>query len=233
MTQLRVDELLSEAYAKTLGVLVANLSEALPEALVSKLCEAVEKRNYLAHYFWFEQLHLISTSEGAYKLVEQLSAYAEEFHSIDGEIQNLARGCLSRLGITDEMLAETLREASHEPIEPLHQQRRLKKEELVIAIYQVPIPEGGTTLVFETDDHVLWQLCDIGLGWTHFDRVGPDWQEPELFRSILPARVRPRVETAVPWQYDIGIGIKAVLVVRPSHDRNTFNYRLKLVKKAQ
>jgi len=91
----------------------------------------------------------------------------------------------------------------------------------------VPISGGGTTLIFETDDHALWQLCDVGLGWTRYEQVGADWRSAEPFRDLLPARIRPRPGSTAPWEYDIVFGPKATLIVRLAPDRKNFTYRLR------
>jgi hypothetical protein len=146
----------------------------LSEDLERRLNAALEKRNYLAHHFWLEEVHLLSSAEGARAPVEQLAEAVREFDSVNAELERIARADLRRFGITDELIANMFAEASQKPMDPLPVQRRPRKEELVIAIYDVPSAGGGTTLVFETDDHALWQLCDVGLGWARYEQVSPD-----------------------------------------------------------
>jgi len=223
----RIDELMREAYSETLGGIFGKVRHALSDELASRLASAVEKRNYLAHHFWFEQVHMLSSAEGAAALVEQLARTVAEFDQINVEIERLARADLHRRGITDEMLEKSFAEVSREPMEPLPTQRRLKKEETVIAVYDVAMSDGGTTLVFETDDQALWQLFDVGLGWSKYDEIGKDWRHAAPFRDVVPARVRPRPEAKAPWEYDIPFGPKATLIVGLSPDKKRFTYRLK------
>lgn len=227
MTGPRIDELMREAYAETLGGILSKVRHKLSQDLEAQLNAALEKRNYLAHHFWFEQVHMLSSAEGAHALVEQLAEATAEFESINRELERIVRADLRRFGVTAEMVADMFVEVSRQPMEPLPSQRRPKKEELVIAIYEVLISGGGTTLIFETDDHALWQLCDVGLGWTRYEQVGADWRSAEPFRDLLPARIRPRPASTAPWEYDIAFGPKATLIVRLAPDRKNFTYRLR------
>jgi hypothetical protein len=227
MTGPRIDELMREAYAETLGGILNKVRNALSEDLESRLDAALEKRNYLAHHFWFDQVHMLSLAEGARALVEQLAETTAEFERINKELERLGRADLCRFGITDETFANMLVAASRDPMAPLPTQRQLKKEELIIAVYDAPMPGGGATLIFETDDHAMWQLCDVGLGWSRFEQVGDGWREAEPFRDLLPARIRPRPESAAPWEYDIAFGPRAALIVRLAPDSRNFTYRIR------
>ncbi len=117
--------------------------------------------------------------------------------------------------------------AAEEPMEPLPTQRRLKKEKLVVAVYDVPITGGGMTLVLETDDHALWEFCDVGLGWSRYQTVSSEWHQAEPFQDILPARVTPRPKTTSACQYDIPFGPETTLVVRLAENKRNFIYRSK------
>lgn len=232
-TQPRIEELMREAYAETFGGIFNKVRYALQDELAATLGKAVERRNYLAHQFWFEQVHMLSSAEGAHALVVQLAESTAEFERINSEVERLTRADLYRLGITGDTLEGMLAEASQEPMEPLPTQRRLKKEELVVAVYDVPITGGGMTLVFETDDHALWQLCDVGLGWSRYQTVSSEWHQAEPFQDILPARVTPRPKTTAAWQYDIPFGPETTLVVRLAENKRNFIYRLKRKDRAR
>jgi hypothetical protein len=227
MTRLRVEELMREAYAETFGGIFNKVRDALSDELATRLSVAVERRNYLAHHFWFEQAYMLTSAEGAHALVEQLAETVAEFEQINAQIERVTRADLRRIGITDATFDQWFAEVSRVPMEPLPTQRRLKKEEIVIAVYELPVSEGGIRLIFETDDHVLWELCDVGLGWSRHREIGRDWRVAERFRDLLPARVRPRPESTTPWEYEIPFGPKATLVVGLAPDKKKFVYRLK------
>src|SRR5258708_6043151 len=52
----RVDEKLSLAYSLTLGQLLREVEPSLTQELVQRCTEALEKRNFLAHVFWFDRI---------------------------------------------------------------------------------------------------------------------------------------------------------------------------------
>jgi hypothetical protein len=228
MTRPRMEEHLSEAFSSTLGRIFNLVLPVLPENLVDKFKSAIDLRNFLAHRFWFERIHLTTTSEGVDRLVSELSNYSEAFLELDTEIDKLTGQYHKRLGLPDEMFQESLRAVMRgEDFDPLLQQRRLRKEEEVVAVYEVPMPGGASALIFKTKDGVLWQLCDAGLGWTFYDQVGADWKPLESVQEKLPARIDPRPKIRKPWHYEISFKADFVLFVRPGPTRHTFRWGVK------
>jgi hypothetical protein len=228
ITAPRLEEHLSEAYASTLGRIVTLVVPLLPHDFVPKLQIAVDRRNFLAHHFWFERIHLTTTSEGAAQLVEELSTYSEAFQALDAEIEHCTEPYLARAGITNETFAEALcATLQGEDTKPFVRQRRPKREELIVAIFQAPTGTGGSTLIFQTDDRVLWQLCDAGFGWTAYDQVESNWKPAEALQEFLPVRIKPRPPVDKPWYFDIPLGRGASLVVRPGPGKNQFRCRIR------
>jgi hypothetical protein len=224
----RLEEHLTEAYSSTLGRIVTLIVPLLPDDLVPKLQLAVDRRNFLAHHFWFERIRLTTTSEGAAQLVEELSTYSETFQALDAEIEHCTELYLLRTGITDETFVQALRATLRgEDTKPIVRQRRPKREELIVAIYQAPTGTGGSTLIFQAEDGVFWQLCDAGLGWTAYDQIEPDWEPAEVLQEFLPVRINPRPPVDKPWYFDIPLGRGASLVVRPGPAKNQFRCRIR------
>ena len=73
----RVEEKMAHAFSLTLGEIVDALKDILPNELFMRLKSAVEKRNFLAHHFWFERAHLMHTSAGLYWMLKELSEFSE------------------------------------------------------------------------------------------------------------------------------------------------------------
>jgi hypothetical protein len=226
-TRLRIEEVTREAYAETFGGILNRVADVLSKDLEQRLRIVLEKRNYLAHHFWFEKVHLLYTAEGVLDLVKQLEAITNEFELVNEELEVLTRADLLRFGVTAEVLEGMLVLASKEAMEPLPTQRRLKKVETVIAAYEAPLPNNGKILIFETDDHALWQLCEVGLGWSCYEQVEQTWRPVEQFKTLLPTRIRPRPESTAPWQYEIDFGVSATLVVRLAADGRNSIYRIR------
>jgi hypothetical protein len=70
-------------------------------------------------------------------------------------------------------------------------------------------------LIFKLSDESLWQLCDVGLGPTRFDRVKPNWTEHPALKPYLPADILLRSQVVAPWQYEFNLAKNAVVWVKP------------------
>lgn len=142
------------------------------------------------------------SSEGIATLAEELDSYVQEFDSLDSAVTERTEMYSSRLPISSELMAQSVAEImAGRPMEPMIDQRRPHKQEKIVAVYEVPILAGMTTVVFKADDGTLWQLSDVGLGWTAYTDVGEDWKASERFTGLLPARIKPRPVTNRPWHF--------------------------------
>ena len=114
-------------------------------------------------------------------------------------------------------------------MEPLPKTRKPKGEEVVVGVYNAPslTTTGKSVLVFVTDDGIVWQLCDAGLGWSPYDSVDAKWTPVAEFADLLPARIKPRPPVAAPWTFDLVFGKKAKLTVRPGSLPGEVAYSLK------
>ena len=210
----------------TLGQVLNAVSEYVPAELRQVLDGAVSDRNFLAHHFWYERSHLFASSEGMARMIEELDRYVAEFESVDEQLKRLLWPHLEGLGVTPELLADEMEQLRSGALdEPLNQQRKPEKVEAVTAAYLVPLENGHSRLVFQTDDGLLWQLCDVGLGWTSYSGVGADWISARKFAPFLPSQVNPRPKIAAPWTYTLEFE-RASLVVQPGVNPNVVTYRL-------
>jgi hypothetical protein len=210
-----------------LGQLILRLRPILPPTLFPRLELAVERRNFLAHHFWYERSHLMMSLEGLHAMIDELSTDTGLFSELDEEIDRLVEPLSSRLGIDPEIRARVLSEilTGREP-EPLNQQRKPKKEEMIVAVFNAPAESNRNVLIFQTEDGALWQLCDAGLGWAPCDKVDPSWPVANKFGSLLPAKTNPRPPVKAPWTFDLQIGPKAHLAVRPGRISGEVLYKL-------
>ena len=87
VTRLRVEEHLRDAFKLTLGQVVRSLESDLSPALVKQLEDAIERRNFLAHHFWYERAHLMPSTGGVEEMVAELDAFAKLFQAAEGNRQ--------------------------------------------------------------------------------------------------------------------------------------------------
>lgn len=234
-TRLRVEEHLRDASKLSLGIALTHVRSHFSVAVADQLDEAVERRNFLAHHFWYERAHLMPTTTGVEQMIAELDALADLFMNLDKEVVNVFEPLIARLGFTPTMMAACLDEVMRgEPMEPLPETRKPKKEEVLVGVYMISslTNAGRCGLVFEADDGVIWQLCDAGLGWSPYKSVDPNWQPVSKLLHLLPARINPRPPISAPWTFDLVFGKAAVLKVRRDAQSGELLYTLKLTTQA-
>jgi hypothetical protein len=234
----RVEELLAHAFSLTLGDVAAKLEGVLPAELSGELQKAVDRRNFLAHHLWFERVHLMFRVEDVRELIAELNEDAELFDRLDTKISEWSQPKRRQLGLTDEVVQASLsRILAGESEEPLPDrqtvrelERKLSRRQRLIRVWEFTLDNGRKPLLFELADASLWQLCDVGLGWTRFSEVGSDWTEHPAVKPHLPADILPRPQSAAPWDYEFKLANGAVLWVKPGRQKQTFRWGVQAPK---
>jgi hypothetical protein len=103
-------------------------------------------------------------------------------------------------------------------------EKKLKRKRRLIHVWEFSLPESGKPLIFEMEDGSLWQLCDVGLGWTRFQKTESDWVEHPAVKPYLPAEINPRPKDAKPWEYEFRLKNGAILWVKPGKHERTFRW---------
>lgn len=232
VTRPRVDEKLTYTYSLTLGQVIKESKHLFPADIQEQLDLALSKRNFLAHHFWFEKNYLMFDEHGLLQLQNELIEYADFFDSLDKTIQLFFQPIRQKFGITDEMMQEIYeRLLQGEQDEPLIAQRMPKKQERVVKVWDVEVTGCLITQIFETDDGSLWQLSDVGLGWSKFSRPEPHWKVNEKFQKYLPASINPRPSTSESWNYEFQLAKGAVFWVRPGKRERSYTWGIKEPRK--
>jgi len=133
MTTPRVEEKLAYAYKLTLGQIRDELKNIIPNDLFLKLNDGVEKRNYLAHHFWFEKIHLMVNSAGLEEMINYLKDFSALFKELDKNAMEYFEPIRNHLGITEELIQEELtkiKSGNAGPLKPLPKKRKLKNKNL-------------------------------------------------------------------------------------------------------
>ena len=230
ITRPRIEEKLSYAYSLTLGQLKDQLKNQFPQDLLSKLDFALEQRNFLAHHFWFERAYLMFSTHGLESIIYELVSMTEIFRRLNQELSEFAKPKYEKLGLTEDIIQQHLKkieEAKQMDFDPFPDKRRPKKQEKIIRAWEFALPNGTKPLIFETEDGCLFQLCDVGLGWTYYDKIGNDWKINEKIQTFLPATIKPRPKDCQPWNYEFRLLKGSMLWIRPGTRPRTFIWGVK------
>lgn len=235
VTRPRVEEHIAHAFSLTLGEVITALAGKLPDEFSARLKDVKEKRNFLAHHFWFDRAHLMFQADHIEGLIAELDHYTQLFNQMDEDTSAWFQPRHAELGLTDDILQESLaRVLSGHDEAPLpgkdtvkQIEKKLKGKQLLVRVWEFELPEGGKPLVFEMQDGTLWQLCDVGLGWTRFQRTESHWVEHPGIQPYLPANISPRPKDVKLWEYEFTLKRGAVLWVKPGRHPQTFQWGIR------
>jgi hypothetical protein len=227
ITRPRVEEKLRLAYSLTLGQVINTSKNLFPIDIQILLDLALAKRNYLAHHFLFEKNFLMFSNDGLIQLENELLEYSVFFDELDKRINLFIHPLIEEMGITDEKVDEVFA-LLKTGIQDNHliSQRKLKKQELVVRVWDVELSEGLVSQIFETEDGELWQLCDIGLGWSIISKQLYKWQINEKIQKYLPYVIIPRPKIDEEWNYKFPLSKGAIFCVKPGSEEKKYSWEL-------
>jgi hypothetical protein len=222
------EERLAYAFALTLGQLSSAVIEFLPEDLRADVEKACEKRNFLAHHFWYDRCNMLFSENNIYTVLDELIKLSSNFKNLDELVSQLNKSRMAIFGIRDEDINKILTDImSGIPEEPLPKNRIVHKHEIIATIWKVPTKDEGTSLLFQTEDRNVLQLCADGLSWSHLRKPSESWEIENKFQAFLPARVETRPKKEGPWNYQISFSTGIALWVKPGSREKTFRWGIK------
>jgi hypothetical protein len=228
MTRRRTEEIYMTAVSMTLGKIIDEVKPYLEQEMADKLDEANGKRNYMAHHFWFDKTPQLFNQEGVRVAIEELREYKQLFSDLDEKIREDCLTMSQSIGVTEKVLSESLEEVlagTHDKIEV--PKRKLEKCENIVAVYDVQIPEKGATSIFESEDGMLWQLCDVGLGWSSYQNRLPEWKVNDELSKYLPFPLISRPKSAEKWDYEFDLAKGARLWVKKDAASATYRWGIR------
>jgi hypothetical protein len=195
------EERLRALSRQTLGPLVEVAKGELPADVHAELDRVVERRNFLAHGFWYERIDAMLTVDGIKTLIDELVEDQKLFARFSNLTDQVVDERLRKVGLPDARLQAVLEDARlGKALDPLPD-RPLPRRGASMRINRAWFVPAGN-LVFEDDAGNMWQPCDLGLGWHVGEREPQTWQ-PASFSRLLPATVVARPKDAQPWTYTL------------------------------
>jgi hypothetical protein len=100
------DTFMDGHFEKTLGKMIRTLKTTFPitAELESTLAESLKLRNFLAHHYFKDRIHLFLSHEGREQMIGELSRAHEQFENTDSELEILIKPIREKHGFTDKVL---------------------------------------------------------------------------------------------------------------------------------
>lgn len=106
MTRSQYADLLASLFQKTFGGLFQTLRKAvaIPDDFEAVLRNALDKRNWLAHHYFWERAGHFMTESGRRMMIDELSRIALELDDIDQKLIQISREWMGKIGMSEEAL---------------------------------------------------------------------------------------------------------------------------------
>ena len=107
----RRGEIQDEVFSKTIGKLLTRMRKqiSVPPSLDQTLHDAWQKRNWLAHeYFWAGAGELMTT-RGRNRLIDELTGLSDFFSKVDAHLVSIYEKWSKRIGLPQTVIDENLK----------------------------------------------------------------------------------------------------------------------------
>jgi hypothetical protein len=97
-------------FRETFGGLITRLrsSVAVPDNLGVTLHEALTRRNWLGHNYFWDRAVQFMTEQGRTSMIDELQRAADDFEQLDQQLTRISREWADQHGITDQMIQEQI-----------------------------------------------------------------------------------------------------------------------------
>ena len=111
-TRRQFDDLLGSLFQRTLGALIGQMRRTVevPQTLEAELTEALRRRNWLTHDYFWERAVDFMTSSGRESMIEELRAHADVFNRLDSQLTEITYIWAHENGLTHEMIQKELQQ---------------------------------------------------------------------------------------------------------------------------
>jgi hypothetical protein len=100
-----------EVFKKTIGRLLHRMRSqiAIPLNLDRTLNEAMQKRNWLAHDYFWVRAGEIMTSRGRNKIIDELTSLSDFFSMVDAHLVSIYEKWCDKIGVPQEVIQQNLK----------------------------------------------------------------------------------------------------------------------------
>ena len=106
ITRTEFDDLLESLFSKTMGWLIRDIGELakLSEGEREQLQEALSKRNWLAHRYFWERARVFLSESGRVSMIQELQEAVDSFGALDQLLTSRTMEWAEPMGITEQMV---------------------------------------------------------------------------------------------------------------------------------
>lgn len=215
ISKTRFEEILYEKSSMTFGQLKREIKElkSFSDAELRLIEQFHEKRDFLAHSFWWERAVEFYDEKLHYKLLKELSDLTTFFDSLNILIEGKVRAFLKEHNINiDSIRDEMFSQGKTIPFESF---RKLNKNETIIDLFPYRNAENSLIPIFKLEDNTFWTICEIGLTQYKFDIIQENKLKFNHFsREIFPInQFNPRPKIENPWNYELDLKKKGLKMI--------------------
>lgn len=104
------DEILDEVFSRTIGTLLFRLKQqvSIPPNLDRTLEEARQKRNWLAHEYFWARAGEILTNRGRDKMLEELDSLSDFFSNVDTHLVSIYDRWMAKVGVPQSLIKDEI-----------------------------------------------------------------------------------------------------------------------------
>lgn len=105
------EEIRDEVFSKTIGKLLTRMRKQIvvPANLDRKLDDAWQKRNWLAHEYFWARAGEIMTTRGRDKMIEELTGLSDFFSKVDAHLVSICKKWSKRVGVPQAVIDENFK----------------------------------------------------------------------------------------------------------------------------
>lgn len=138
ITRSQFESIIEENFKKTLGQLISQVRKSvdLPDSFEKKLADALKKRNFVAHHYFWKRAMKFSHTRGQEEMLAELIQLSGYFENMDHELTLVQRKWMRAKGITDETIYQIMGDLLLSEIKEIDDDETVKQV-MDTVIYQI------------------------------------------------------------------------------------------------
>lgn len=198
--------LMEELQSGPLKTVVNKLRKHYGDEMPEFVDDAVEKRNFLAHNFWYDSMDMRVGQEKPDRVFQNLTGYHDLFKRVEEWAGEKVQKKEEELGVSIQFCIDLYKTGAYEPPAPVSRdelqqaKKMLKHTQKLVRVWTHP--SIGMPL-FELENGTFWRLGQYGLEISGSVDLSKGWQEREVLAPYLPSEISLRPEIIRPGCYDL------------------------------